>query len=260
MKKVVVVAGTRPEVIKMAPLYLELKKSKVIEPIFLSTAQHRQMLDQALSMFDITPDFDMDIMQAGQTLSDLTARLIVAWKEFFEKNSVDAVLVQGDTTTVLSSAIAAFYHKVKIGHVEAGLRTFNMLSPFPEEMNRRLVSPLANWSFAPTSLSYKNLVEEKIDPKTCFITGNTVVDALLYIVKKLEKSKISLDDVANECGISEAFKKNFLQSGKKWILVTGHRRESFGKGFENICNAIKQIVTNHPDCGVLYPVHLNPQV
>ncbi len=260
MKKVGIVAGTRPEVIKMAPLYLELRKSECICPVFISTAQHRQMLDQALSMFGIRPDYDMDIMRPKQTLSELTARILLAWETFFNTENIDAILVQGDTTTVLASSIAAFYHNVRIGHVEAGLRTFNMHSPFPEEMNRRLVSPIADWSFAPTELSLANLVAEGIPSSKCYITGNTVVDALLYMISKLDSDGRSLGNVAAACGISDNFYKKFMEENGRWILVTGHRRESFGTGFENICKAIFQIVEKHRDCGILYPVHLNPNV
>ena len=260
MKKVGIVAGTRPEVIKMAPLYLELRKSECISPVFISTAQHRQMLDQALSMFGIIPDYDMDIMRPKQTLSELTARILLAWETFFNTENIDAILVQGDTTTVLASSIAAFYHNVRIGHVEAGLRTFNMHSPFPEEMNRRLVSPIADWSFAPTELSLANLVAEGIPSSKCYITGNTVVDALLYMISKLDSDGRSLENVAADCGISDNFYKKFMEKNGRWILVTGHRRESFGTGFENICRAISRIVEEHRDCGILYPVHLNPNV
>lgn len=260
MKRIGIVAGTRPEAIKMAPLYLEMKKSKIFSPYFISTAQHRQMLDQALSMFNITPDYDMDVMKQGQTLSDLTSRIINAWSDFFSKQFLDAVLVQGDTTTVLSSAISAFYHRVPIGHVEAGLRTGNMMSPFPEEMNRRLVSPLARWSFAPTQLSYENLIKENIDRNTCFVTGNTVVDSLLLTASKLEDEGVKYESVVSNCKIPIEFAERFIRGNKKWILVTGHRRESFGGGFENICKAISELVKRYSDCGVLYPVHLNPSV
>ncbi len=259
MKKVLVVAGTRPEAIKMAPLSLELKKSDKFETLFVSTAQHRQMLDQALEIFGISPDYDMNVMRQGQTLTSLTASILNAWGEFYSKNNPDLVLIQGDTTTVFASAIAAFYKGVKIGHVEAGLRTFNMQSPFPEEMNRTLVSPLADFSFAPTSMSLDNLIKEGRCPDKCFVTGNTVVDALQLIAKKLENNNVSFESVAKKYAIDDSFFSKFMEKGK-WILVTGHRRESFGDGFENICLAINEITKRHPDYGIVYPVHLNPNV
>lgn len=261
-KTVAVVAGTRPEAIKIAPLYIELKKSEKIRPIFISTAQHRQMLDQSVKMFGITPDYDMDIMKEGQTLTDLTARLLVAWNDLFAKQSFDAVLVQGDTTTVLATAIAAFYQKIPVGHIEAGLRTYDFNAPFPEEMNRRLTDPISRWNFAPTSLSYGNLIRENISERNCFITGNTVVDSLLWMNNKLISENVGADEVAKNSSIPEDFAKEYLSEGsvKKWILVTGHRRENFGGGFENICKALRKLSDKYADLGILYPVHLNPNV
>ncbi len=260
-KKVVVVAGTRPEAIKMAPVYMELKKSEKISPIFLSTAQHRQMLDQTLRIFCIMPDFDMNVMQPGQTLSDLTVRILSAWKGFFADNSIDAVLVQGDTTTVLASAIAAFYEKIPVGHIEAGLRTGNMMSPWPEEMNRRLADPISSWCFAPTELSKHNLIAENIPQDRCFVTGNTVIDSLLWMRDKLKVEKPDAMETARACGILDGFAKSFLApGGRPWILVTGHRRESFGEGFLSICKALVAIADKYPEWGILYPVHMNPNV
>ena len=244
----------------MAILYKTLKESSKLVPVFISTSQHRQMLDQSMSMFGITPDFDMNIMEPRQSLASLTARLLLGWEEYFKKSSPSAVLVQGDTTTVLSTSIAAFYHHVPIGHVEAGLRTFNLSAPFPEEMNRCLTDPISRWHFAHTKRSYDNLLKEGTNPNSCFITGNTVIDSLLWMRKKLISKKISGVDVARNCNISKSFAENYLGSGKPWILVTGHRRENFGNGFENICSAIKKIVDCNPDVGILYPVHLNPNV
>lgn len=261
-KNALIVAGTRPEAIKMSPLYLELQKSDKINPIFVSTAQHRQMLDQALSMFDIKADFDMDVMQPGQTLSDLTTRMLSKWKGLFTKIRPDVVVVQGDTTTVLATSIAAFYERIPIAHVEAGLRTYNLHAPFPEEMNRRLTDPISRWCFAPTTKSLENLYKENIPRERCFVTGNTVVDALLHMSKKLELAEITEDIVAKNCGISDNFVRNYLipNSQKKFILLTGHRRENFGEGFENICKSILKISEKYPDVGILYPVHLNPNV
>ena len=259
-KKIAIVAGTRPEVIKMAQVYHVLKTSDILEPVFISTAQHRQMLDQALRIFSIVPDFDMDIMQAGQTLTDLTARLLSAWKDYFSKSKPDAVLVQGDTTTVLATSIAAFYERIPIGHIEAGLRTYNFDAPFPEEMNRRLTDPISKWCFAPTKCSYDTLIREGVNPASCFITGNTVIDSLLWMRERLAKDNISALEMAKKCGISEDFAREFLSGKKRWILVTGHRRENFGGGFENICAAIKGIADKYEDVGIVYPVHLNPNV
>lgn len=265
-KTIVIVAGTRPECIKMAPIYFALKESSLLEPVFLSTAQHRQMLDQTLAVFGIKPEYDLNLMQPGQTLPDLTGRVLSAVSGFLTEHRPSAVLVQGDTTTVLSSALAAFYGKIPIGHVEAGLRTGNMLSPFPEEMNRRLTSPLARWHFCPTTQSKANLLREGINADTCFVTGNTVIDALLRVRDQLEVKGVTAAQVAARCQIPEEFVEKFLkpETGERkngrWILVTGHRRESFGGGFESICHAILQLVERYPDLGILYPVHLNPQV
>ena len=261
MKKVIIVAGTRPEVVKMAPVYFALQQSEEIEPIFLSTAQHRQMLDQALAVFGIVPDFDLDLMQPGQNLMDLTARVLQAVGAFLEEHQPDAMLVQGDTTTVLASSIAAFYQRVPIGHVEAGLRTYNYDAPWPEEMNRRLADPISRWCFAPTERSAQNLIQERIAQSRVHVTGNTVIDALLWMRDQLNNRDISLEQICSECGIPKTFADAYLHSSeRKWILVTGHRRESFGSGFENICRSIRMLVDTYPDLGVLYPVHLNPQV
>lgn len=260
-RKIVIVAGTRPEAIKMAPVYMALKKSEKISPIFLSTAQHRQMLDQTLEIFGIKPDFDMNVMRRGQTLGELTVRILSAWKEFFAFNAVNAILVQGDTTTVLASAIAAFYEKIPVGHIEAGLRTGNLMSPWPEEMNRRLSDPISSWCFTPTELSRSNLIAENIPENRCFITGNTVIDSLFWMRDKLAEENVSVGEIACACGIPDSFAGKFLaQEGRPWILVTGHRRESFGEGFLNICKALAAIADKYPEWGILYPVHMNPNV
>lgn len=261
-RKIGIVAGTRPEVIKMARVYWELKKSTIMEPIFISTAQHREMLDQALEIFGIQPHIDMNVMKAGQTLSDLTATLLHAWKAYFSQNKLDAILVQGDTTTAFATAIASFYAGVPIGHIEAGLRTYDMGSPFPEEMNRRLISPIATWNFVPTQQSYDHLVAEHLPADKNFITGNTVIDSLLWICEQLAQEHTSDEERSACCGISPQFATTYLTGnpGKKMILVTSHRRENFGTGFKNICDAIKKIKDQHPDLGILFPVHLNPNV
>lgn len=260
-KTVAVVVGTRPEVIKMAPVYMALRESESVNPILLSTGQHREMLAQALGAFDLSADHDLEIMQPGQTLPMLTGRVINAVTDFVANQQVDAILVQGDTTTVLSAAIAATYAKIPVGHVEAGLRTYNMDHPFPEEMNRRLVSPLARWSFVPTAVSQQNLLSEKIEPSTIHVTGNSVIDALLWIRSKVSNRQESALETASRLGISPEFAERYLEDrAKRWILVTGHRRESFGGGFESICQALLELTQQHPDVGILYPVHLNPNV
>lgn len=260
-KTVAVVVGTRPEVIKMAPVFMALRDSESINPILLSTGQHREMLAQALAAFDLNADYDLQLMQPGQTLPTLTGRVINAVTEFINKQPVDAILVQGDTTTVLSAAVAATYARVPVGHVEAGLRTYNMDHPFPEEMNRRLVSPLARWSFVPTEVSKQNLLSERIDPGTIHVTGNSVIDALLWMRSKVSGRKESPMETARRLGIDTDFATQYLGSGaKRWILVTGHRRESFGEGFESICQALLELTAKHSDVGILYPVHLNPNV
>ena len=261
MKKVIVVVGTRPEVIKMAPVYRELRQSSEIQPILLSTGQHREMLAQAFQAFNITPDDDLQLMQPGQTLPELTARVIQSVSNYLASNRPDAILVQGDTTTVFASAIAAAFAQVPIGHVEAGLRTYNMQHPFPEEMNRRLTSPLARWSFVPTETSRDNLLQERIDPDTIHVTGNSVIDALLWMRDKVRSASHSADAICDELKIPDLFADRFLNTkDSRWILVTGHRRESFGGGFESICHALLKIASEHPDVGILYPVHLNPNV
>lgn len=258
----VIIAGTRPEAIKMIPVFRELQKSETLQPVFLSTGQHREMLDQVFKAFDFRPDHDLGLMQAGQTLPDLTARAIVSIYAYLDQSKPAAMLVQGDTTTVLAASIAAAYARVPIGHVEAGLRTYDMNSPFPEEMNRRLTSPLCRWSFAPTERSKENLLREQIPASSVHVTGNTVIDALLWMRDRVHGQTESIDHRASRLGIPKAFADQYLANpnANRWILVTGHRRESFGAGFESICNALLQLATQHPDIGILYPVHLNPNV
>ncbi len=259
-KLVAVVAGTRPEAVKMAPVYFALKASPLFETVFLATAQHRQMLDQTLASFEIAPEHDLNVMQHSQSLPDLTGRVISSVSNWCERFKPAAILVQGDTTTVLAASIAAFYCRVPIGHIEAGLRTGNMAMPFPEEMNRRLTSPLARWHFCPTELSRRNLAVENIT-ENVHVTGNTVVDALLWIRDKLRREGLTADRVASRVGIPSVFCDTFLRTtARRWILVTGHRRESFGDGFDRICIAINRLTELFEDIGVLYPVHLNPKV
>ena len=219
------------------------------------------MLDQAFAVFGLAPDVELSLMQPGQSLPDLTGRVITGITRALRDLKPAAMLLQGDTTTVLGSAIAAFYERVAIGHVEAGLRTRNMLSPFPEEMNRRLTSPLARWNFCPTELSRENLLNEGIPAESCHVTGNSVIDALIWVRDRIKAKGVRAEDVAARIGIPPEFVRHFLLApGRRWILVTGHRRESFGGGFERICEAIARLTRTYEDLGVLYPVHLNPQV
>ncbi len=259
-QKILVVAGTRPEAVKMAPVYFALRESSVLEPLFCSTAQHREMMDQTLGVFGITPDIDLDLMRPGQTLPSLTAAVVEGATRALQEIRPDAVLVQGDTTTVLGTALAAFYERIPIGHVEAGLRTYNFDAPWPEEMNRRLVDPIARWCFAPTEFSKANLLKESVAESQCEVTGNTVIDALLWIREKQERKGTGAVEIAGRCAIPQAFQDEFLNGDRPWILVTGHRRESFGSGFEGICQSILSLVEKFPDLGILYPVHLNPKV
>ncbi len=253
MKKVLLVFGTRPEAIKMAPLALQLKQQEAsFETKVCVTGQHRQMLDQVLELFNLTPDFDLNLMKPGQTLSDITSGVLKGLEQVFAEWTPDVVLVHGDTATTFAASLAAYYHKIAVGHVEAGLRTGDIYSPWPEEANRKLTGALTTYHFAPTQSSYNNLIKENIDPKNITITGNTVIDALLTVKEKVET------DWAAIAQFEQQF--NFLDSTKKLILVTGHRRENFGQGFLNICTALANIAKQYPDVQIVYPVHLNPNV
>jgi len=251
-KKILTVFGTRPEAIKMAPLVHALAVDNRFDSKVCVTAQHREMLDQVLDLFEIEPDFDLNIMKAGQTLNDVTTSILVGLKPVLDSFKPDVVLVHGDTATTFAAALAAYYQQIKVGHVEAGLRTGNIYSPWPEEANRKLTSAITNYHFAPTLGSKENLLKEGVAESDVTVTGNTVIDALFWVRKKLQEDK-SLD-------VSLAAKFDFLDPDKKLILVTGHRRESFGGGFERICEALRQIATMHPQAQILYPVHLNPNV
>lgn len=264
-KIVAIIVGTRPEVIKMAPVWFAIKQSSNLQPLLISTGQHRQMLDQAFNAFDLKPDIDLSLMQPAQTLPELTARAITSMAACFREQQPAAALVQGDTTTVLGTSIAAFYERIPIGHVEAGLRTYDYEAPWPEEMNRRLADPISRWCFAPTRWSAKNLLSERVPDERIFVTGNTVIDALLWVREKLGRNGFLVDEVVARCQIPAGFAARYLgqsraTAGVRWILITGHRRESFGEGFENICRAIARIAEKYPDVGLLYPVHLNPNV
>ncbi|TQV83005.1 UDP-N-acetylglucosamine 2-epimerase (non-hydrolyzing) [Aliikangiella coralliicola] len=252
MKKILSIFGTRPEAIKMAPLVNGLKKDNRFESRVCVTAQHREMLDQVLQLFDIQPDYDLDIMKTGQDLYDLTSNILLKLKPVLEEFQPDLVLVHGDTTTTFAASLAAFYQKIKVGHVEAGLRTGNLYSPWPEEANRCLTGVIADFHFSPTKISKLNLIKEGKQENSVFVTGNTVTDALLDVVEKIKADQNLQQEFSS--------KFDFLAQDKKLILVTGHRRESFGEGFENICKAIAKAASTYKDCQVVYPVHLNPNV
>lgn len=251
-KKISVVFGTRPEAIKLAPVVLALKADPRFECRVCVTAQHRQMLDQVLQAFDIVPDVDLNLMQPNQTLAGLTARAIESLDRYFSAEQPDMVMVQGDTTTVFCAALSAFYHHIPIAHVEAGLRTHNLNSPWPEEANRVLTSHLAALHFAPTATSRENLLKEGIRAEQIHVTGNTVIDALFIALKKIEAAPPDITGLPNEI--------MNLHSNKPFVLITGHRRENFGDGFKNICEAISQLAVRFPHMNFVYPVHLNPNV
>ena len=256
LKKVLVVFGTRPEAIKMAPLVKVLKSDKYFDMRVCVTAQHREMLDQVLDIFHIKPDYDLNIMRSGQDLYDITSSVLLSMRDILDDFSPDIVLVHGDTTTSSTTALAAFYKKIQIGHVEAGLRTNNIFSPWPEEANRQITGVLANYHFAPTRSSKENLLKENKNANTIKVTGNTVIDALFW----------TLEEIKHTPGLQKRIIENFKKSGvdfkktKKIILVTGHRRENFGQGFINICKALKNLALQNSDVIIIYPVHLNPHV
>ena len=260
MKKVLLVFGTRPEAIKMAPLVMELQKQKErIETVVCVTGQHREMLDQVLEIFDIKPDYDLNIMKRGQDLYDVTARVLTGMREVLKEINPDIVLVHGDTTTSTAAALAAFYQQIPVGHVEAGLRTHNIYSPWPEEMNRLLTGRLATYHFSPTPLSRNNLIKESINDRNIIVTGNTVIDALYWVVDKIKNNK-ELDNELESVLSKAGYDVNRLDNGKKLVLITGHRRENFGDGFINMCTAIKDLTVKYPNVDFVYPMHLNPNV
>ena len=259
MKKVMLVFGTRPEAIKMAPLVKEFEKyPETYKTIVCVTGQHREMLDQVLKIFEVVPDYDLNIMKQGQDLYDVTARVLTGMRDVFKEIKPDVVLVHGDTTTSTAAALAAFYQQIPVGHVEAGLRTHNIYSPWPEEMNRQITGRIATYNFAPTKLSERNLIEEKAMGEI-YVTGNTVIDALHAVVGKLntnEELKKEQDKILRDAG----YDVNRLKDGKKLVLITGHRRENFGDGFINMCTAIRDLKNKYPEVDFVYPMHLNPNV
>lgn len=252
MKKILIVFGTRPEAIKMAPLVHALVIDNRFEPRVCVTAQHREMLDLVLGLFEIIPDYDLNLMKPGQTLSDVTSGILKGMESVFDDFQPDVVLVHGDTATTFATALAAYYKQIPVGHVEAGLRTGNIYSPWPEEGNRKLTGALTRYHFAPTETSRKNLLNENVPASDISVTGNTVIDALLWVKYKLDYDDVLRDELAALFPM--------LDSEKKLVLVTGHRRESFGGGFERICEALRKISNEHDDCQIVYPVHLNPNV
>lgn len=259
-KKIMLVFGTRPEAIKMAPLVKEFQKhTDKFQTIVCVTGQHRQMLDQVLEIFDIKPDYDLNIMKQGQDLYDVTARVLTGMRDVLKAAKPDVVLVHGDTTTSTAAALAAFYQQIPVGHVEAGLRTHNIYSPWPEEMNRQITGRIAEYDFAPTPLSRANLIAEGVSEDKITVTGNTVIDALYWVVDKI-KNTPSLDkDLADELS-KASYNTNRLSKGKKLVLITGHRRENFGDGFISMCKSLKTLTEKYPEVDFVYPMHLNPNV
>lgn len=254
------VFGTRPEAIKMAPLVKEFQKyPEVFQTVVCVTGQHREMLDQVLRIFDIIPDYDLNIMQQGQDLYDVTARVLMGMRDVLKQVQPDVVLVHGDTTTSTASALAAFYQQIPVGHVEAGLRTHNIYSPWPEEMNRLITGRIATYHFSPTLLSCRNLLDEGVKKDAITVTGNTVIDALYLVIDKI-KSNEALDSELAEILKKSGYDVNRLQEGKKLVLITGHRRENFGDGFISMCTAIKVLTKKYPGVDFVYPMHLNPHV
>jgi UDP-N-acetylglucosamine 2-epimerase (non-hydrolysing) len=260
MKKIMLVFGTRPEAIKMAPLVKEFQKHPdCFETIVCVTGQHRQMLDQVLEIFSITPDYDLNIMKQGQDLYDITARVLTGMRDVLDEAKPDVVLVHGDTTTSTVAALSAFYKQIPVGHVEAGLRTHNIYSPWPEEMNRQITGRIAQYNFSPTQLSHDNLIAEGIREDKIYITGNTVIDALYWVVDKINTDPDLSTKLATE--LKEAgYDTSRLEGGKKLVLITGHRRENFGDGIISMCRAIKSLTEKYPEVDFVYPMHLNPNV
>lgn len=259
MKKIMLVFGTRPEAIKMAPLVKCFQKEKAIDTIICVTGQHREMLEQVLNIFDIIPTYDLKIMNQGQDLYDITSKVMNGMKEILRKESPDLVLVHGDTTTCMAVALSAFYQCIPVGHIEAGLRTYDMYSPWPEEVNRQLTTRIATYNFCPTELNRQNLLKENIKDGKIIVTGNTVIDALLWVLNKIKHSS-ELEKMLIEELRHTGYDVSRLSMGRRLVLITGHRRENFGEGFMNICNAIKVLGSKYQDVDFVYPMHLNPNV
>lgn len=259
-KRVLLVFGTRPEAIKVAPLVKAFQQqTDAFETVICVTGQHREMLDQVLRLFEIVPDYDLNIMKDGQDLYDITARVLVGMRDVIKAVQPDVVFVHGDTTTSMAAALAAFYQQIPVAHIEAGLRTHNIYSPWPEEMNRQITSRIATYNFAPTPLSKENLLKEGVKEETITVTGNTVIDALYLVVDKI-KQDASLSGQLQEQLNNAGYDTSRLNNGRKLVLITGHRRENFGDGFVNMCNAIKTLTEKYPEVDFVYPMHLNPNV
>lgn len=260
MKKVMLVFGTRPEAIKMAPLVKEFQRyAGEFDTVVCVSGQHRELLDQVLSIFDIVPDYDLHVMKQGQDLYDITSRVLLGMRDVLRESKPDVVLVHGDTTTSMAAALAAFYQQIPVGHVEAGLRTHNIYSPWPEEMNRLITGRIATYNFAPTQLSRQNLLNEAVKDDSIFVTGNTVIDALHWVVDKIREEKTLSQSLAEEL-CRGGYDTSRLANGKKLVLITGHRRENFGEGFLQMCRAIKTLTERYPEVDFVYPMHLNPNV
>lgn len=254
--KILIVFGTRPEAIKMAPVVHALKASPGFQTVVCVTAQHRQMLDQVLGIFEIEPDIDLNLMRTGQDLFDVTSDVLIGMRDVLKNQAPDLVLVHGDTTTAYATATAAFYAGIPVGHVEAGLRTHNLLSPFPEEFNRQIISKIARWHFAPTESSRQNLLAENVPLENIIVTGNTVIDALFWVLQRIEANSTRHNQIVELL----CQKLSFRWDTERFVLITGHRRENFGDGFLAICEAIRQLALAHPNIHFVYPVHLNPNV
>lgn len=260
MKTVMLVFGTRPEAIKMCPLVKEFQKyPNSFRTIVCVTGQHREMLDQVLQIFEVTPDYDLNIMKQGQDLYDVTSRVLLGLRDVLKQEQPDIVFVHGDTTTSTAAALAAFYQQIPVAHVEAGLRTHNIYSPWPEEMNRQITSRIAAYNYAPTPLSRQNLLQENVANETITVTGNTVIDALYMVVNKIKQDQQLGEQLAQNI-LTAGYDVNRLNHNKKMVLITGHRRENFGDGFINMCTAIKDLTQKYPDVDFIYPMHLNPNV
>ena len=261
MKKVMLVFGTRPEAIKMAPLVKAFEQCpEDFETVVCVTGQHREMLDQVLHIFDITPDYDLNIMKQGQDLYDVTARVLLGMRDVLREAQPDVVLVHGDTTTSTAAALAAFYQQIPVGHVEAGLRTHNIYSPWPEEMNRQITGRIATYNFSPTPLSRQNLLEEKVSEQSVVVTGNTVIDALYWVVDKIKKDEALSTELKVVLAKAGYDVDRLNERKRRLVLITGHRRENFGDGFIRMCTAIRDLVNKYPDVDFVYPMHLNPNV
>lgn len=263
MKKILIIFGTRPEAIKLAPLIMLLKADNKFDCQVCVTAQHREMLDQVLQLFEITPDYDLNIMRSGQDLYDITSKVLIGLRSVLKECQPDVVLVHGDTSTSTASALAAFYQQIPVGHIEAGLRTHNIYSPWPEEMNRQITSRITTYHFAPTQLSKQNLLDEGINEENIYITGNTVIDALYWVIKKINNTPNIIEKILKRLkleGISEDSCWSWINNSRKLVLITGHRRENFGQGFIDICESIKELAETYSDVDFVYPMHFNPNV